>query len=360
MHFVTGSWSPRAVGHHRTVLERFASRWDRSRVSAGKNLMKSTHLSRRAVGRIGYAICIVTLALFVCADVRAQNQNAGPQSDLGRDNMSHVAASATELKAVLLKDTGLLVELKRWVAKDATDHGQIVSDADLTNDAIFDRLETDSQFRSIATSLVQRYGYLMPQFNPESELGKERELITQESAKWLAQNQEEELAAARQRNRQPNLDTTRSCDSQYDDDCNAPSVQRPPRNVAQPNQPSNGMPATGAAPNPQFQNSSPGDQQDNQQFSQPPSRLIQTGLAGDRNSAQQMGERLVNAQSLYGLGESSGSDSTAYDQLARQLNGGGNQGAADDSLFGGDTSDPIQSRFGRELSGGVGAGGGGG
>lgn len=327
--------------------------------------MKSTHLSRRTLGRIGYAICIVTLALFMCAGVRAQNQNANPrtnaapQSDLGRDNMSHVAASATELKAVLLKDTGLLVELKRWVAKDATDHGQIVSDADLTNDAIFDRLETDSQFRSIATSLVQRYGYLMPQFNPESELGKERELMTQERAKWLAQNQEEELAADRQRTRQQNFDTTRSCDPQFDSDCNAqPSNSRQPRNSAQPNQPLNGTPATGGAPYPQYQPQVPNEQQDNQQ-SQPPSRLMQTALGGgSQNSAQQLGDRLVNAQSLYGLGE--GNDSNAYDQMMRQPNGVGSQGGEDDSLFGGDASGSMQSRLGREFGSGAGAGLGGG
>jgi UDP-N-acetylglucosamine 2-epimerase (non-hydrolysing) len=61
-------------------------------------------------------------------------------SDLGRDNLSRVAASATELKTVLLRETGLMVEVKRWVAKDATDHGQVISDSDLTNDAIFERL----------------------------------------------------------------------------------------------------------------------------------------------------------------------------------------------------------------------------
>ena len=76
-----------------------------------------------------------------------------------------VAASASDIKAVLLKDTGLLVELKRWVAKDATGHGQIVSDADLTDDAMFDRLETDVAVRSVATWLVQKYGYLVPKLN---------------------------------------------------------------------------------------------------------------------------------------------------------------------------------------------------
>src|SRR5580698_10189159 len=92
----------------------------------------------------------------VCGTAAAQTQQRQPNapgSELSRDNMSRVAASATELKAVLLKDTGLLVELKRWVAKDATDHGQIVTYADMTNDAIFDRLETEVQFRSIATLL---------------------------------------------------------------------------------------------------------------------------------------------------------------------------------------------------------------
>src|ERR1700723_3749606 len=78
----------------------------------------------------------------------AQGQNARPvSSELAKQNFSQVAASAGSIKVVLLKDVGLMVELKRWVAKDATDHGQIVSDQDLTDDAIFDRLENDIEFR---------------------------------------------------------------------------------------------------------------------------------------------------------------------------------------------------------------------
>ena len=84
--------------------------------------------------------------------------------------MSLVAASAADIKTVLVKDTGLMVELKRWVAKDATDHGQIIDESDLTDDAIFTRLEADVQFRSVATLLVQRYGYLVPKINPGQAL----------------------------------------------------------------------------------------------------------------------------------------------------------------------------------------------
>jgi protein involved in polysaccharide export with SLBB domain len=157
----------------------------------------------------------------------AQQRNNGTTnaSDLALQNLSHVAASPAEIKSVLLKDTGLLVELKRWVAKDATDHGQVVTDMDLTNDSIFDRLETDVQFRSVATALLQRFGYLIPNLNPSSDAAKEHELLVQERTKWLAQNQEEELADARQAENR-NLQFANSCDIQHDTDCNTPQTPR--------------------------------------------------------------------------------------------------------------------------------------
>src|SRR5229473_3736050 len=159
-------------------------------------------------------------ALWLVSTAQAQqpSHNNTNMSDLASQNMSRVAASPAEIKSLLLNNTGLMVELKRWVAKDATDHGQIVSDSDLTNDAIFDRLETDIQFRFLATALVQRFGYLLPKLNPDSEAGKERTLLIQERTKWLAQRQEEELAQARQRAVR-NPQDTGSCDSQLDADC---------------------------------------------------------------------------------------------------------------------------------------------
>lgn len=140
------------------------------------------------------------LVLCLTSAVRAQqgNTNAAATSALTLQNLSRVAASAAQIKEVLLKDAGLLVELKRWFAKDASDHGQVVSDSDLTDYAIFERLEADIQFRSAATVLLQKYGYLVPKVNPESELGQEQALLIQERAKWIAHNEEEELTLARQ------------------------------------------------------------------------------------------------------------------------------------------------------------------
>jgi polysaccharide biosynthesis/export protein len=158
----------------------------------------------------------------VAQSPRSSPDRAPIGSELGRQNMSRVAASSIELKAILLRDPGLMVELKRWVAKDATDHGQIVRDADLTNDAIYDRLENDVEFRAVATVLVQQYGYLVPQINPESELAKEHALLIQERSKWVAQQEEEERAQQRAEERtrkEQQLQRASLCGSDDDTDC---------------------------------------------------------------------------------------------------------------------------------------------
>ena len=183
--------------------------------------MKRGNFLRTSRGTIARRCAGLLVASSIsCFAARAQTErpNPMPSSELGRENLSRVAASAGEIKAVLFKDAGLMVALKFWVAKDATEHGQIVSETDLTNDAIFERLEEDAQFRSVATALVQRYGYLLPKLNPQSEVAKEHELLVQERTKWLAQNQEEELADARKR-RDRKLQNAKGCDPSTATNC---------------------------------------------------------------------------------------------------------------------------------------------
>ena len=110
-------------------------------------------------------------------------------SELTKSNLSRVAASAGQIREVLLKDIGLIVELKRWIARDAADNGQVVEDSSLTDEAIFERLEHDVEFRSYATLLLQQYGYLTPTLNPESDLGKQQELLLQARARVQAQQE---------------------------------------------------------------------------------------------------------------------------------------------------------------------------
>src|SRR5260370_27923222 len=151
--------------------------------------------------------CCLALGFLICAAAFAQqqadrerktseqgrNDYGGEQSSrLTQENLERVAASAVQIGSVLVRDEGLMVELKRWVAKEASDSGQVVDDSNLTDQAIFERLQQDVVFRSVATRLLQRYGYLTPKPNPDSDLAKEKELVLKERARRLVQIESQE------------------------------------------------------------------------------------------------------------------------------------------------------------------------
>src|SRR5216684_7286662 len=155
------------------------------------------------------------------ATEQAQDDYAAQQSpDLTQENLGRVAASAIQIQSVLLKDEGLMVELKRWVAKEATDSGQVVEDSTLTDQAIFERLGQDVAFRSVATRLLQRYGYLMPTPNPDSDIAKEKELVLKERARRLVQiESQEDSESFRPQRSDRDLERTAACNPRQDEDC---------------------------------------------------------------------------------------------------------------------------------------------
>lgn len=182
-------------------------------------------------------------------------------SALEKDNLSRVAASAYQIKEVLIKEPGLLVELKRWIAKDASDNGQVVNDEDLTDNAVFDRLVSDVAFRSVATQLVQRYGYLRPNVNPDSEMGKEQDLLTKERVRVLVQLEaQEDAQAPRTEKAGAKKAKTKPCDPDEDSDCQGnnpydyqnrdfsnPYYEQPQQDVV-PYSPNQGYPNEGQPP----------------------------------------------------------------------------------------------------------------
>src|SRR3984893_16699498 len=148
-------------------------------------------------------------------------------SDLANENLNHLAAAARQIQEVLLKDTGLLVELKRLAIKEATDNRRIVEDSSLTGQAIFDRLEQDIKFGALATGLVQRYGYLLPSFNPDSELAKQRDLLLKERARHQLQveaQEDAEIDAAAKK--QADLEVADNCENGQQEDCMESSAPR--------------------------------------------------------------------------------------------------------------------------------------
>jgi protein involved in polysaccharide export with SLBB domain len=169
-------------------------------------------------------------------------------SDLAAENYGHLTAAAADIRDVLVRDSGLLVELKRIAIKEATDNAQIVEDSSLTDDAIFSRLERDVRFRSLATRLVQRYGYLLPKFNPDSELAKERDLILKERAHRQVQVEAQEDAEIdAEIKKRANLELSGDCQNDQQNDCNQSNSQRLRRPI-KPNLGNQGQPTDQGTP----------------------------------------------------------------------------------------------------------------
>ena len=118
-------------------------------------------------------------ALFFCTVAYSQQESRRPQPSIISDNLEKAAASADQILGVLNKEAGLMVEFKRLLAQDAGASGQILEESDLTDAAVADRLRSDLRARVLATRLLQRYGYLVPRLNPDSDLGAEQTLVRQ-------------------------------------------------------------------------------------------------------------------------------------------------------------------------------------
>src|SRR5712692_6915972 len=181
------------------------------------------------------SICGLTLTLLFCASAypQRQSQGSGTQAagtetpsrvplhspDIISDNLDRVAASADQILEVVNKEAGLMVELKRLLAQDAGVGGQILEESDLTDVAVAERLRSDLRARVLATRLLQRYGYLVPRLNPDSDLEAEQKLVRQERAQILSH------AAER---RDTSSETTTAgrnagCDPRSDSECALPS-----------------------------------------------------------------------------------------------------------------------------------------
>jgi polysaccharide export outer membrane protein len=181
-------------------------------------------------------LSLLVLALWFCAPAYAQQQSQGSTAqgagtetpsrvplhspDIISDNLDKAAASANQILEVVNKEAGLMVELKRLLAQDAGASGQILEEADLTDGAVAERLRSDLRVRVLATRLLQRYGYLVPRLNPDSDLGAEQRLVRQERAQMLAR------AAERRDTLGENSPAGRTvtCDPRSDPQCALPSV----------------------------------------------------------------------------------------------------------------------------------------
>jgi polysaccharide export outer membrane protein len=153
------------------------------------------------------------------ASQTAANRSSRPSLDVATDNLDRVAATAEQILEFLGKDAGLMVEFKRILAQDAGSAGQLLDETDLTDAAVIARLNEDLRARVLATRLLQRYGYLLPKVNPDSDLAAEHSLVLQDRAYAIAHSME--------RNAEPRTlppaTQTAGCDPEISSDCDFPA-----------------------------------------------------------------------------------------------------------------------------------------
>lgn len=140
--------------------------------------------------------------------------------DIISDNLDHVAASADQILVVLNKEAGLMVEFKRILAQEAGINGQILEESDLTDTSVAERLRSDLHVRVLATRLLQRYGYLVPRVNPDSDLAVEQKLVQQQRAQILARAAERRDTLAETTPNRQNA----ACDPRSNSQCALPST----------------------------------------------------------------------------------------------------------------------------------------
>ncbi len=158
---------------------------------------------------------------------RTVDRSVQHSADMVADNLERVAATAAQILQLLNKDAGLMVEFKRLLAQAAGADGQLLDESDLSDAAVGERLNEDLRARVLATRLLQRYGYLLPKVNPDSELAAERNLVLQDRAYAMAH------AAERNGDSRtvPPVTQTAGCDPQRSSDCDF-SPREPDRSFA--------------------------------------------------------------------------------------------------------------------------------
>ena len=184
--------------------------------------------------------------------VSQQPANLGVRTspDLATDNLDRVAATAEQILEFLNKDAGLMVEFKKLLARDAGSAGQLLDETDLTDAAVIERLNEDLRARVLATRLLQRYGYLLPKVNPDSDLAAEHNLVLQDRASAIAHA----VQTGAEPRALPPMTQMTNCDSELSSNCDSPARgssrtsfpkefdEQPDRPAEQPN-PYEGYPA---------------------------------------------------------------------------------------------------------------------
>jgi protein involved in polysaccharide export with SLBB domain len=103
-------------------------------------------------------------------DPRAGSQERDREA---REQGPLVSLSAATITAILSREPGLLLEVKRVLVRKAYEQGRLLDPADLTDDALFQLLREDDNIRDLATQEIEEREYVRAK-PTRSEMEKDR------------------------------------------------------------------------------------------------------------------------------------------------------------------------------------------
>lgn len=281
-------------------------------------------------------------------DSNAQQRQTGferrpSSSDLVSENLARVAATADQIFAAVNRDSGLMVELKAIYAQEAGLHGQVLEEKDLTDAAVEARLRQDLRLRMLATKLLQRYGYLLPRINPDSDMAEERMLYMRQKAADM-----QRVAARQDFAGQLPLAQAAGCDSRADLSCLA--GQTGAMGVGSPN---SGAPRQSEpqeqAPGIDYSNKSPEIRTASAPQNSNPETLLASAKLGDGGGSTSINPPSGMPKSLAATGDmpipASQSDALMAMALSSALASPGKPGASESPRSGGIDMEQLLSAY---------------
>src|SRR5262249_24984884 len=127
-------------------------------------------------------IAVLTVAVSVCS--RAQNQSYPndrgqmPKSRAEQEADAKVSFSAETIIAMLRREPGLFLQIKKMLVRTAYEHGRVLDSSDLTDDEVFRLLRENENIRILATHEIEDRSYIRAK-PTQAEIARENALAAQ-------------------------------------------------------------------------------------------------------------------------------------------------------------------------------------
>lgn len=145
---------------------------------------------------VAQALLVLCTSLLFAQDSPVYNRTRAideSHSQAARQAEQNVSLSAEKLIALLQRETGLLLEVKKLLVRKAFEQGRILDPQDLTDEALFRLLREDETIRVLATQEVSKRLYIRALPTREE---RERESAMPMNADALKMAQQEKLPSA--------------------------------------------------------------------------------------------------------------------------------------------------------------------